>query len=59
METYNNLFKKLCSLENLKLAYKKAKKGKTNKLYVRKFETNLDSELTKLKIELETQTYKP
>ena len=58
MKTYNKLFKKLCSLENLKLAFKKARKGKSKKWYVKEFEANLDSELTKLKIELETQTYK-
>ncbi|MBI5871769.1 hypothetical protein HZB88_01645 [archaeon] len=59
MKTHKKLFKKLCSLENLKLAFKKAKKGKSKKWYVKEFEFNLDNELTKLKIELETQTYKP
>lgn len=59
MITYNNLFDKLYSLENLQLAFKKARKGKTKKWYVKEFETNLENELTKLKFELETQTYKP
>lgn len=59
MKTYNKLFKQLCSLENLRLAFKKAKKDKTRKWYIQEFETNLESKLTKLKIELETQTYKP
>lgn len=59
MKTYKNLFNKLCSLENLRLAFKKARKGKTKKWYVKEFESNLDDELTKLKTELETQTYKP
>ncbi|MBI2547277.1 MAG: hypothetical protein HYW23_02415 [Candidatus Aenigmarchaeota archaeon] len=59
MKTYNNLFDKLCSFENLRLAFKKAKKGKSKKWYVQEFESNLDDELTKLKQELKTQTYKP
>lgn len=40
-------------------AFKKAKKGKSKKWYVKEFESNLNSELIKLKIELETQTYRP
>lgn len=59
MKTYNNLFNKLCSLKNLRLAFRKARKGKTKKWYVKEFEANLENELVKLKIELETQTYKP
>jgi retron-type reverse transcriptase len=59
MKTHNKLFKKLCSLENLELAFKKAKKGRLKKWYVQQFESNLYNELMKLKIELETQTYKP
>lgn len=59
MKTYNNLFSELCSLENLRLAFTKVKKGKSNRVYVKKFEENLNSELLKLKMELETQTYKP
>ena len=42
MQTYNKLFDKLCSYENLFLAYKKARKGKTGKGYVIKFEENLE-----------------
>jgi len=59
MKAYKKLFERLCTLENLKLAFGKAKKGKSKKWYVREFESNLDNELLKLKIELETQTYKP
>lgn len=59
MKTYNKIFNKLCSLENLKLAFKKAKKGKSKKWYVKEFECNLDNELTKLKMELDNQTYRP
>ena len=42
MKSYNNLYIKLCSYENLYLAYEKAKKHKTNKSYVIKFEKNLE-----------------
>lgn len=59
MITHKNLFDRLCSLENLRLAYKKARKGKTKKWYVRKFESDLEAKLIDLRKELETQTYKP
>lgn len=59
MKTYNKLFNKLCSLENLRLAFKKAGKGKSKKWYVKELESNSDNELEKLKTELGTQTYKP
>jgi hypothetical protein len=52
MRTYNNLYEELYSLENLKLAFKKTRKGKSSKDYVKKFESNLEEELLKLKNEL-------
>lgn len=59
MKTYKNLYVKLCSFENLKLAYKKARKGKSKKQYVKAFEENLEENLQKIKRELENQNYKP
>ncbi|MBR9682312.1 MAG: hypothetical protein GOV02_01430 [Candidatus Aenigmarchaeota archaeon] len=59
MKTYSNLYKKLCSMENLRIAFRKAKKGKSSKWYVKKFENDLDNELLRLKHELETRTYFP
>ena len=59
MKTYKNLYTKLCSPENLELAFKKARKRKTKKWYVIEFEKNLSSELEKLRHELETGTYNP
>ena len=59
MKTYKNLYKKLCSLENLNLAFRKAKKRKTKKYYVQEFEKNLEEELNKLHNELTTLTYEP
>jgi len=48
MKTYTNLYKNIFTLENLKLAFEKAKKGKAKKYYVIKFEENLDEELKQL-----------
>jgi len=59
MKTFNNLYEKLCSTENLKLAFRKARKGKSKRNYVIEFEANLENELLKLKEELETFIYKP
>ena len=46
-------------MDNLQLAFRKARKGKSGKWYVREFESNIDNELLKLKTELETQAYRP
>lgn len=59
MKTYRNLFGKLCSLENLELAFKKARKHKTLKQYVQEFEKNLDENLKALQQELASKTYSP
>ncbi len=59
MRTYNNLYKEICSKENLFIAYKKARKGKSKKKSVLEFEKNLDYELEKLREELLSRTYQP
>lgn len=59
MKTYNNFYGKLYSFENLELAFKKARKRKSKKPYVKEFEADLLNELNKLKQELEFQIYKP
>ena len=59
MKTYNNLYSKLCIYENLKLAWRKARRGKTKKDYVIQFESNLENNLKQLKHELDTFTYSP
>ena len=38
MKTYKNIYQKICSYENLNLAFRKARKGKTSKEYVKEFE---------------------
>ena len=55
----NISYKNLCSKENLKLAYKKARKRKTLKPYVIEFENNLEENFKQLKKELINKTYKP
>ena len=59
MKTYKNLYQKLYSHENLYLAYKKARKRKTKKIYVLKFEQNLKENLLSLQQELINKTYSP
>lgn len=54
-----NLFNQLTSFDNLFLAYQKARKGKTRKNYVIKFEKNLEKNLLDLQFELMAGTYKP
>ena len=59
MKTYKNIYKKIYSYDNLYLAYKKARKGKTKRPYVKEFEENLDKNLIDLRFELITLTYSP
>ena len=58
-KTYNNLYNEIISWRNLVLAWKKARKGKTKKDYVKEFEANLRGNLLKLHEELKSQTYSP
>ena len=59
MKTYKNLFGKICSFDNMMLAFRKTKKGRSNRDYVRKFESKLEHNLLQLKRELENQDYEP
>ena len=59
MKTYNKLYNKLCSYENLLLAFKKARKNKTKKDYVIEFEKNLEINLKILQFELVNEIYSP
>jgi retron-type reverse transcriptase len=59
MKTYKNLYSEIVSLENIVLAWKKARKGKTKKDYVIKFEADLKNNLLKLHEELESHIYFP
>ena len=59
LKSYNNIYPKICSYQNLENAFKKAKKGKSSKLYVVKFEKKLSENLIDLCNELTFHTYKP
>jgi len=59
MKTYNHLYQKLCSLENLDEAYRKARKRKMSRGYVKAFEEHRNEELAKLQRELSTGAYLP
>jgi len=54
-----NLYSGLCSYENLELAFRKARKGKTLKSYVTEFEGNLNENLKQLQQELLLHAYRP
>jgi retron-type reverse transcriptase len=55
----NNIYSEIYSMNNLIPAWKKARNGKTKKLYVIEFEQNTRENLLKLHEELENQTYAP
>ena len=59
MKTHKKLYNKIISLDNLLIAHKKARKGKTKKLYVKKFEKEIIENLLELHHELKNQTYFP
>ena len=58
-KTNNNIYYKIYSWPNIFLAYKKARKGKTKKLYVQEFEKDLKRNLQQIQFELMTFTYSP
>jgi retron-type reverse transcriptase len=58
MKRKGNLFESVCTLENLQLAYAKAKKGKSNTYGVRLFSKNLENNINQLYAELLAGTYK-
>lgn len=59
MKRYGNLYKHVCSYENLECAYKTARKHKTTKDYVIDFEKNLKENLNQLQTELLLHCYQP
>lgn len=59
MKTYKNIYPKIYDMKNLIFAHKKARKGKTKKDYVKKFDEDLAYNLKLLHDELKNQTYKP
>lgn len=53
------MYNRICSYENLLLAFYNSKKGKTKRRYIKRFQKHLKENLTKLQRELLNQTYEP
>lgn len=49
MKRIGSVYSEICSIENLRLADKKARKGKLKQLGIRKFDKNRDSNLAQLR----------
>ena len=58
MKRYNNLFDKIISIENLKLADEKARKGKTNSYGVKVHDKNREDNILKLHQTLKNGTFR-
>ncbi len=59
MKTYKKLYEKLYSTDNLNLAFRKARKGKSKRDYVVSFETDLERSLGLLQRDLRSKRYIP
>ncbi len=59
MKSYGNLYGKLCSIDNLRIAHRKARKGKSTKWYVKEFESDSENNMLKLQKELSSAAYEP
>lgn len=59
MKTHKNLYERVYNLSNLMLAWRRARKDKTNRGYVKEFEKDTLRNLLKLQEELKNQTYHP
>ena len=59
MKTHQRLFQKVHSTDNLILAFRKARKGKSKKKYVVNFESSLKNNLRALQYEIKTGIYRP
>ena len=59
MKTYKSLYEEIISEENLISAYKKARKGKRKKDYVKEFTKNFKNNINKLRLELLLNSYQP
>lgn len=59
METSTLFYSQIYDYDNLLLAWQNAKKGKTKRRYVKRFQRDLKENLIKLQEELTNQTYQP
>lgn len=53
------MYEKICSLENLKVSFRNARKGKSKRRYIKRFQKDLDENLQKLSQELVKEIYVP
>ena len=58
MKRYGNLFTKICTMDNMRIAFARAIKGKSHYREVKKWKINTDHKLYKLLNELKTHRYK-
>jgi retron-type reverse transcriptase len=59
MKRHKHLFEEVCSLENLHLAYLKARRGKQDKPAVERFTFHLEGELLRLRDKIKSGAYTP
>lgn len=59
MKTYKHLYPQVYAFENLRKAFRAARRGKRDKQQVFQFEFNAESELLRLRDELQAKTYAP
>lgn len=58
MKRLNNIYEKICAIENIKAADVKARKGKAKQRGIQNFDKNKEANLTAIQQELINQTYK-
>ena len=58
MKRYGNLWQKIISMDNLKLAYKKARKGKTWQKSIKVFDKDIEGNLLKIQASLINKTFR-
>ena len=58
LKNNEKLYSEICNSTNLFLAWQNAKKGKSKRRYIKRFQRNLKSNLLKIQQELTNQTYK-
>ena len=58
MKRYNNLFEQICSIENIELADKKARRHKSNNCGIRTHDKHKQEDYEKLRLQLLNGTYK-
>ena len=58
MKRIGNLYDKVCSIDNLRLAYQKARQGKSRQYGVRLFEKDVEGNIDELHAELTNGTYR-